>query len=772
VIPRRAIATILLVALALLSSRGGQRALATGASPHPQPIPLGAYFNSEATADFDGVGDAFPADELPAAGSLTLAGVPYEFPDSAPGAPDTLVALGQTIRVPPDHYATAYWLVSASYGPAGGPATLVYADGTQSSDTLSAPDWIGEESGGALNTSGTLQPGGNLQATPAAIYTESLAIDPTRVLESIVLPTTAMPTPRERSLHIFALTLQPLVSGIAPAVLDARPTGDVLPDGSRAVAVHVRNVGLDWITPQTPVTVSVDGPGLRTTTPGTITTLAPVEDARVTVGVQTDASVPPGAAVPAEVTAHGLVGAQDTQSISIVPLAAPYVATDASLLQHQTPDWFAGAKFGIFIHWGVYSVPAWAAAGRAYAEWYWYWMNLPKNEVFQYHQQTYGKDFAYDDFLARFTPSSFDPVAWVHLFQQAGARYFVLTAKHHDGVALFDDQYSHRNTVALGPHRDLLRELFDAARQAAPELKRGVYYSLPEWYNPAYPGSYDRFGHGPPHNPYTGEVVPYTGYIPIADYVRDYQAPQLNELISNYDPDVLWCDIGGPNDSLEVLANYYNHALASGKQVAVNDRCGIAEHDFSTREYSKQEQFSLDKWEENRGLDPYSYGYNANTPASAYVSVDAIIDELVDVVSKNGNLLLGIGPRADGTIPEVMAERLRSVGAWLRTNGEAIYDTTYWSRVQEEHTDTEDLRFTVAPNRALYVIDLHPPGPQEVIQSGVPIRPGDQVTLLGYNGGPLAWRLRAVDGALVIDVPPEAITSGQYAWTFKIAWQP
>jgi alpha-L-fucosidase len=203
--------------------------------------------------------------------------------------------------------------------------------------------------------------------------------------------------------------------------------------------------------------------------------------------------------------------------------------------------------------------------------------------------------------------------------------------------------------------------------------------------------------------------------------------------------------------------------------VAVNDRCGIDEHDFKTSEYSKRVAYATEKWEENRGIDPYSYGYNSQTPESAYLSTEAIVHELVDVTSKNGNLLLGIGPRADGTIPEVVAERLRGVGAWLNVNGEAIYDTSPWLRAQQEQTDGHDLRFTVAANRAFYAIDLQPPGEQEVIRSPVPLRPGDTITLLGYDGGPLVWSKR--DGNLVIEVPPDAVASGQYAWTFKIDWQ-
>jgi alpha-L-fucosidase len=771
---RRAL-VLLLLGLALIGPGGARPTLAATTPPRAQTVPLGALFNSQAVADaqhrqanFDGTGEAFPADELPPPGRITLGGVPYDFPS---GGPDAVVALGQTIGVPPDHYATAYWLLGASYGPAGGPATLQYADGSRSTAQLEAPDWVLNGGSGALTTPDRWRADGPDHLAPASLYSVSLPIDPARVLVSITLPVTARPARRTSSLHVFALTLQPTASGIAPAIVEAVPTNTSLADGSQTISVRVRNLGRDWITPADPVTVSLDGPGLETTQPATIAELGPVEDIDVTVGVQVGTPDPQGPPIPAQVTASARSGAHDSLPVAVPPAIALYEATDASLARHQSPDWFNGAKFGIFIHWGAYSVPAWAPSGAAYAEWYWYWMNQPGNPVAVHHLQTYGPDVAYDDFLDQFTASQFDPLAWVALFQQAGARYFVLTAKHHDGIALFRDRYSHRNTVDLGPHRDLVRELFAAAAQAAPDLKRGLYYSLPEWYNPAYPGPFDRFSGGPPYNPYTGAPVPYTGYVPVDDYVQDYQAPQLDELITDYDPDLLWCDIGGPNDSLDVLATFYNQAVANGKQVAADDRCGIAAHDFVTHEYSKQALYAADKWEENRGLDPYSYGYNAATPEAAYVSADAVIRELVDVTSKNGNLLLGIGPRADGSIPAVMADRLRAVGAWLGVNGEAIYDTRVWSRAQQERTGDEDLRFTLAPNRALYVIDLHAPGPQEIIWSPVPIRAGDQITLLGYPGGPLAWRRRP-DGALVIDVPSDATASLHAAWTFKIAWQP
>jgi alpha-L-fucosidase len=202
----------------------------------------------------------------------------------------------------------------------------------------------------------------------------------------------------------------------------------------------------------------------------------------------------------------------------------------------------------------------------------------------------------------------------------------------------------------------------------------------------------------------------------------------------------------------------------------VNDRCGIPAHDFVTAEYEAASTPVRNKWEESRGLDPFSYGYNAATPDSSYMSGAEVVQTLVDVVSKNGNLLLGIGPKADGSIPAVMVDRLREVGSWLERNGESIYGTSYWDLAQAEQTNDEDLRFTVAPNRAFYVIDLKKPNQQLVVESPIPIRQGDQITLLGYDGGPLRWTER--DGTVFIDVPDAAVASGRDAWVFRVDWQP
>ncbi|MER6977353.1 alpha-L-fucosidase [Streptomyces carpinensis] len=449
-----------------------------------------------------------------------------------------------------------------------------------------------------------------------------------------------------------------------------------------------------------------------------------------------------------------------------------YEPTVASLNSHPTPRWFNDDKFGIFIHWGAYSVPAWGPRG-SYAEWYWNYMNSPGSPTNAHHRSTYGTDFDYDDFIQQWKAQRYDPDAWVKLFKDAGAKYFVLTSKHHEGVALFDSKVSGRDTVDLGPHRDLAGELFKAARKDG-GLKAGFYYSLYEWYNPSYTGK-------PARNPYTGATVPYTGAPKVDDYVRDYMAPQMRELIDQYDPDILWCDGQWEKpasywQAAPVIARFYNQAKnrEHPKEVAVANRCKIQtgeleskELDFQTPEYTVKADIDPDKWEASRGI-AHSYGYNQNEPESDYLTSDQLIDSLVDIVSKNGNLLLDIGPRADGTIPELQQQRLRDIGAWLKTNGEAIYGTTYWNHAEEPAGD-DDIRYTVKQG-TLYATALSWPGSHLTLGRDVPAGPGTRITLLGSDGRDLSWH-RDSQGRVVVDTPAEGTvaTSSTDAYVFKIS---
>ncbi|MGW1876447.1 alpha-L-fucosidase [Streptomyces sp. NPDC001975] len=734
--------------------------------PAPVPVPLDSLYDNDGIdtaeargGDFDGSGYTFPGEELPA-GRIEVDGIPFDFPAATAGAKNNVVARGQRVGLPQGHYLSAVFLTAGSYGNASGRATVHYADGTTTTAGLSGGDWYAV--GGALAAPYRYQPDGGKDQHGVGIGTSEVWIDPQREAVALTLPAGDPAEAGKTALHVFAISLQPVAQGRALALRAARSTGSLLDaTGAQSVEATVVNAGTVAILARDAVSVRVDVPGARTVEPARIRRLDPGEQARVHVGIRSRTGTAPGTERDGTVSVRGL-GAQVAAAQRTLTLGtADYQPAETSLTGHQAPYWFNEAKFGIFIHWGVYSVPAWAPVGVQYAEWYWDQMQDPNNPTYAYHRDTYGEDFAYDDFIPRFTAEKFDPRAWVELFRDAGAQYHVLTSKHHEGFALWDTKLSDRNAVKMGPKRDLVKELFEASRRYAPELHRGLYFSMPEWFNPDSPW----MGHAP-RNPYTLEPLPYTGYTSGKDYVRDFQAPQMLELIHGYDPEIIWCDIGGANDSVHVLAEYFNHAKNRARpvDVTVNDRSGIGFHDFTTPEYTTYADTVVAKWEASRGLDPRSYGYNRATPDDAYMTTEEVVHSLVDIVSKNGNFLLDIGPRADGTIPEIMQTRLRETGAWLAVNGEAIHGTTYWSRMAQLG---EDLRFTVRPDEAFYIHSLARPGAKLTVEAPVPVRPGDKVTMLGHHR-PLTWTVAG--GALVIDVPESARRAGEHVWVFKVEW--
>lgn len=557
------------------------------------------------------------------------------------------------------------------------------------------------------------------------------------------------------------------------SIVDARSTTRERWDGTTAiqtVRATIENDGSDWIEPSRPVVVRLSADGAHTVVPATITRLGPGERAFVEIGITNDRATPAGTNAKATITATRSGEAPAVLSTPVTLGVPQYTDDPASLQTHEAPQWFDDAKFGIFIHWGVYAVPAFSRVGD-YAEWYWHSIH-EKNSVDCRHQLAlFGPNSTYDAFIPQFTASHFDPKAWVDLFHDAGARYFVLTSKHHEGFALFKTTTTGRNAVDMGPHRDLVAALFDAARKYYPEdLHPGLYYSLYEWYNPAYTGH-------PVQQYFSGKPVPYAGYKPIANYVDDHMLVQMREIVDQYHPQVIWCDGEWEKPSTYwhdagVIAHYYNEALTRHEGVAIDDRCRVnggddenhnTVFDFSTPEYTTFSQTRDKKWEASRGMG-YSYGFNAAEQPKDYKTAEELLHYLIDMVSKNGNLLLDIGPKADGTIPEIMQQRLRAMGAWLRVNGEAIYGSHYWWRTSEDG----NLRFTVQQNRAFYFIDLMRPRAAVEVHAPIPIASGDTITLLGYDGPPLRWRRYGQD--VIVDVPPAARASGRYAWTFKVNW--
>ncbi|RZQ60156.1 alpha-L-fucosidase [Amycolatopsis suaedae] len=760
--PRRTLvllATGTLLAAAIPAANADDRPAAT-AAPAAVIVPLDGYFDNDGIdsasardGNFDGSGNTFPAEGLPS-GRTSVDGIDFTFPSGAAGVKNNVVALGQRIELRPGRYHSAHFLVASSYGAASGPATVHYADGGTTTATLSGPDWYGGS--GAITAPFRYTPGGTDQHA-VSISAAQVWIDAGRDAVAVTLPTTKPAQPNQSSLHVFALSAQPAGAGKTLALRGSRSTTKSLPGGVQAVEATVTNLGTEWITERDGITVRAEVAGARTVRPALVRRLGPGEQARVRIGIVRTTA-------PANTVVDGTVVAQGRRLRAEQPvrftLGVPdYQPTDASLGTHESPYWFDDAKFGIFIHWGLYSVPAWSPPGEQYAEWYWRWMEDRNNPVYAHHAKTYGENFSYDRFIPGFTADRYDPRAWAELIQAAGAKYYVLTSKHHEGFALYDSKVSGRDSVDLGPRRDLVKELFDASRRYTPELRNGLYFSMPEWYNPDNPW----MGHGP-RNPYTGADEPYTGYQAGKDYVRDYQGPQMREIVRQYDPDVIWCDIGGVNDSRSVLAEYFNRAKnrPDPKDVTVDDRCGIPTHDFTTPEYTTYPDTVVKKWETSRGLDPRSYGYNRATPDHMYMTADEVVDTLVDTNSKNGNFLLDIGPRADGSIPEIMQTRLREAGEWLRVNGESIHGTTYWARMAQQGP----LRFSVKQNEAFYITSLEPPGSQIVVDAPVPIRDGDRITMLGFPGHSLKWTKQG--GKLMIDVPDAARAAGKWAWTFRI----
>ena len=408
-----------------------------------------------------------------------------------------------------------------------------------------------------------------------------------------------------------------------------------------------------------------------------------------------------------------------------------------SLDARPTPTWFTDAKFGIFIHWGVYSVPAWAPSGQ-YAEWYWRWLENDRAEpeggpTLAFHNRVYGEDFPYRDFAPRFTCEMFDPDKWADLFVRSGAKYVVLTSKHHDGYCLWPSAESDGwNSVDTAPKRDLMGDLTTAVRNAG--LRMGLYYSLYEWFHPLYVDDVDR-------------------------YVDEHMMPQFKDVVTRYKPAMIFSDgeWDHPDEtwrSQELLTWLFNESSCRD-DVVVNDRWGKGTRGvhggYFTSEYGEtyanQKSDNLGAahpWEESRGMGA-SYGWSRRETVDEYKTAVELIGILVRMVSHGGNLLLDIGPTWDGRIPVIMEERLAHMGEWLAINGEAIYDTDTW-RVTQEESGT--VLYTSHDDAVYAIVTDMPDG--ELILEAPKSSANTRVTLVGADRGPLAWT--AEGGSMRIDI--------------------
>jgi alpha-L-fucosidase len=458
------------------------------------------------------------------------------------------------------------------------------------------------------------------------------------------------------------------------------------------------------------------------------------------------------------------------------PPDVPWVGTEASLDTHALPRWFDDAKLGIMIHWGIFSIPAWAETildpaewlkdlskltepplyGREwfthipYVEWYSNTMLIEGSPTQLHHDATYGADFPYEAFRPQFdaAAAAWSAEPWADLFAASGARYVVLVTKHHDGYALWPTEVPHPKRPGWHAERDYVGELTGAARQRC--LRMGLYYS----------GGLDWSVQPGP----IASLLDLNAVIPqSAEYVA-YADGQWRELIARYQPALMWNDIGYPTDAdeLALMADYYN-AVPDG---VVNDRFGIlpglVRSDYFTPEFNISADISEAKFETVRGMGR-GFGYNQNERDEDLISPDGLVAMLVDIVSKNGNLLLNVGPLADGTIPAAQVERLQFLGAWLGVNGEAIFGSRPWTRAEGQTTSGASVRFTQSKDGGtLYAIVLGAVAETTVTFAGLEVTTAS-VRLLGTDGEPTAAR----DGAnLRVELP--AAPAGSAAHVFAL----
>ena len=450
-----------------------------------------------------------------------------------------------------------------------------------------------------------------------------------------------------------------------------------------------------------------------------------------------------------------------------------YRPTWESLDQRPIPEWFQDAKFGIFIHWGVYSVPAWrkVTKGRyaSYAEWYYARVMFDKQSGGQeFHAKNFGKDFEYRDFAPLFRAELFDPDQWADLFASSGAQYVVLTSKHHDGFCLWPTKSPYKkgwNSMDVGPKRDLVGDLAEAVR--AKGMRMGLYYSIIEWESNWTRRTESGF--------FIPEKLVDKYRIPEDKYIDDHMIPQLKELVMTYKPAVIFGDAGEWDrtaeewKTLDFLAWLYNSA-PNKDEVVVNDRFGKempGRHgDYFSSEYEDAEGVGIfHPWEESRGIGG-SYGFNRDENIDDYNTSEGLVHELVDIVSRGGNLLLNVGPTADGRIPVIMQQRLVDIGDWLKVNGEAIYGTRPWEGSGPNRQKEKSPYFT-KKGKDLFVICTQWPE-KEFETEGIVVEDMTGISLLGYDGA-VDWRFSEDS---VIIRPPDinpATEPCDYAWVFKIS---
>lgn len=469
----------------------------------------------------------------------------------------------------------------------------------------------------------------------------------------------------------------------------------------------------------------------------------------------------------------------------------PYRPDWETLQEYEIPQWYKDAKFGIFIHWGVFSVPG---LGN---EWYPRNMYQQKEPEFQQHIQKYGPQdkFGYKDLIPLFRAEKWDPADWAKLFKAAGARYVIPVAEHHDGFAMYDSALSDWSAAKMGPRRDVISELSRAVRAEGLHFGTSFHRAEHDWFfdggrtfrsdvnDPRYAGLY-----GPAHtwlqDPHQVLMNDWTYVSP--EFANDWLA-RAAEIVEKYKPEVMYFDwwAGQPNYRHNVTrfaAFYYNFCSQRGIPAVIDIKDYALDWHAGARDFERGMKESIEErhWQTDTSISNISWGYLEHDD---FKTPEFLVHQLIDIVSKNGNLLLNIGPRPDGTIPDEVRSSLLEIGAWLKQNGEAIYDTTPWTIYGEGPTqiqagfghdkDTKlyqavDFRFT-QKGSTVYAIEMaRPVDGRAVIHALGAAHQGKglrvtNVELLGSDAKLSWWQ---TDDALEVALPDSF--PGKYAYVFRI----
>ncbi|XP_076804146.1 alpha-L-fucosidase-like [Clavelina lepadiformis] len=428
-----------------------------------------------------------------------------------------------------------------------------------------------------------------------------------------------------------------------------------------------------------------------------------------------------------------------------------YQPTWDSLDSRPLPAWYDEAKFGIFIHWGVFSVPSFVS------EWFWwYWKGSPQQKVVDFMSKNYPPEFTYADFAKSFKAEFYDPNQWADLFEESGAQYIVLTSKHHEGFTNWPSSVSWNwNSKDVGPNRDLVGELATAIRNRT-NIHFGLYHSLFEWFNPVY---------------LADKETNFTR----KNFVNDKTIPELYEIVNTYKPDIVWSDgDAGPVEywnSTGFLAWLYNESPVKDT-VVTNDRWGSGTACKHGGYYTCQDRYNPGKlqnhkWENCMTIDKRSWGYRRDATIDEYLTIEEILSTLASTISCGGNMLMNVGPTHEGTIVPIFQERLKQIGSWLKVNGEAVYSSKPWPTAQND-SYTANIWYTTKDSYVYAFVLSWPKDNLLVLGSPTASSQEGKVTMLGRSE-PLNWMVFNKQLQITFPDIPASDLPCQWAWVIRLA---